>query len=234
MLAYGRNTVLESLRSKFNVDTLFLEQGIDDSEKITLIRNLAKKTKTAIKEISRKELSRMTDNKEHQGVACYVDYTYSELNDELFYEEKPFIYIYDSTFEQNVGAIIRSVECSGFGGVIVPKDVKVTSTVAKISTGAVFHTNVIQGSIFQTIKDFKDRGYFIYGIERGGDVYTDKVLNNNGLYIIGGEDKSLSAEVTEKCDEILTIPQFGLVNSLNMSVAASIIMFEVVRQNANV
>ncbi len=231
MLAYGRNTVLEALRSKFNVDTLFLEEGIDDSEKISLIKNLAKKDKVAVKFISRKELAKMTENREHQGVACYVDYEYTQMSDELFYEEKPYVFIYDSTFEQNVGAIIRSVECSGFGGVIVPKEVKITPTVAKISTGAVFHTNVIQGSIFQTIKYFKDRGYFIYGIERGGDVYSHKVLNKNGLYIIGGEDKSLSQEVIEKCDEILTIPQFGLVNSLNMSVAASIIMFEVVRQN---
>lgn len=232
MLAYGRNTVLEALRSKFNIDTLFLEDGIDESEKVALIKNLAKKNKVAIKYTPRKELAKMTENREHQGVACFVDYEYTQLSDELFYEEKPYVFIYDSTFEQNVGAIVRTVECAGFGGVIVPKDVKITPTVAKISTGAVFHTNVIQGSIFQTIKYFKEKGYFIYGIERGGDIYTGKALNNNGLYIIGGEDKSLSEEVVEKCDEVLTIPQFGLVNSLNMSVAASIIMFEVVRQNS--
>lgn len=232
MTIYGRNTVLEALRSKYEVDTLFIEQGIDNSEKIELIKNLAKKHKTPIQELSRKELSRMTDNREHQGVVCYLDYTYTELADELLYEGKPFVFIYDSTFEHNIGAIVRTAECSGFGGVIIPRDVKVTPTVAKISTGALFHTNVIQGSIFQVIKFFKDRGYFIYGIERGGENYSSQVLNNNGLYIIGGEDKSLSEEVLDKCDNVLTIPQFGLVNSLNMSVAASIIMFEVVRQNS--
>src|SRR5690606_33574111 len=93
-----------------------------------------------------------------------------------------------------------------------------------------FHIPIIQESIFNTLTTCKKNGFFVYGIERDGNIYTKTDLTGNALFIIGGEDKSLSEQVRKKCDAILEIPQFGKVNSLNMSVATSIVLFERVRQ----
>lgn len=234
MIFYGRNIVLEAIRSKHKCLGLFVQEGINDNEKIDSIISEAKAKNIKVEFIPRKEISKITDSEEHQGVAVSVEFHYENLknltNDT---DKKPsFIYISTATFEHNIGAISRSAEVAGMAGVIIPQNANITPTVAKTSAGAIFHIPIIRLSIFNAIKTLKDSGFYVFGIERDGRVYHSVDLSENTLFIIGGEDKSLSDSVRSKCDEILEIPQHGKVNSLNMSVATSIVLFERNRQIA--
>jgi len=231
MIVYGRNTVLEGLKSDYRIKEIFLEDHINTDSKISEIKALASDKNIPIKYISHKELGKLTKSQEHQGVGCNIEYKEAELRDIDLNQEKGYIYISESTFEQNIAAIIRTAECAGFGGVLIPNKINITPTIAKISTGAVFHLPVIRYPIFQAIKEFKKNGFFVYGIERGGNYYFNETINSKSLFIIGGEDKSLSDPVRKDCDAILEIPQFGKINSLNMSNASSILIYEYVRQN---
>lgn len=231
MVVYGRNTVTEALKSKFPVFSLYLEENIHEDEKIREILKLAKKAGCNINYTAGRNLQKLTRSTEHQGVACEIEYIESKFNDIDWDMDRGYIFISEATFEQNIGAIIRTAECAGLGGVLVPNKVEITATIAKISTGALFHIPVISYSIYQAISKFKKEGFKIYGIERGGNNYFEEELSSRSLFIIGGEDKSLSEGIRAECDSILEIPQFGEINSLNMSNASSIIMYEYVRQN---
>lgn len=228
---YGRNTLIQALNSKHKVTNVYLEENIKEDEKVSTIIDLAKKTGSRIEYVGRIRLQNITNSNEHQGVAAITEFKELKIK-ELTSENlsKSFIYISEATFEHNIGAIIRSAECLGFGGVLIPKDIEITSTIAKISTGALFYIPVISISIFQAIKTFKEMGFFIFGIERGGRNYFEYDLSSPNLYIIGGEDKSLSENLRSRCDGILEIPQSGATNSLNMSVAAGIIISEDIKQ----
>ncbi len=232
MIFYGRNVVLEALSSEFRVNTLYLQEGINTDEKISKIIATAKQDSIKITYLNHKELKKILKTDDHQGVGIEIDFHYSKFSDIDFDDlaSKALIYISDVTYEHNIGAIIRSAECAGLNGVILPKQINITPTVAKTSAGSIFHIPVFQESIFNAIKKFKDNSFFIFGIERDGKNYFDVDLTSPSLFIIGGEDKSLSEGIREKCDEVLEIPQKGKVNSLNMSVASSIILFERVKQ----
>ncbi len=231
MLIYGRNTVTQALNSKFVVTSITLEENIFKDEKISGILNTAKKANVRIDFVSKSRLSSLVKSHEHQGVIADVQFKETKLNEIDFNQnKKSFIYISEASFEHNIGAIIRTAECLGMGGVILPKNIDITATIAKISTGAVFFIPIIKIPIFQAIKSFREKGFFIYGIERVGKKYFEYDLSLNNLYIIGGEDKSLTDNVRSRCDGILEIPQFGETNSLNMSVAAGIIIGEDLRQ----
>lgn len=228
---YGRNTLIQALSSKHQVQSIYLEENIHRDDKVSSILDLANKSGTKIEYVNKGKLQFLTKSNEHQGVAALVDfqeYKLKDLSDEDL--QKSFIYISEATFEHNIGAIIRTAEVLGFGGVIIPKDISITPIIAKISTGAVFFIPVLSIPIFQAIKSFRDLGFFVYGIERDGERYSSTNLTSSNLYIIGGEDKSLTQNIRERCDEIIEIPQFGETNSLNMSVAAGIIMSEDIRQ----
>ncbi len=231
MVFYGRNIVLEAIRSQHKCTSIILQEGISETEKIATILTEAKAKQIPISYQSRKEISSITKSEEHQGVLVNVDYKIFNLKDLIGKEDQQsFIYISTATFEHNIGAISRSAEVAGLSGVIIPKDADVTPTVAKTSAGAIFHIPIIKLPIFNAIKTLKDANFFIFGIERDGITYYKTNLTENTLFIIGGEDKSLSDSVRNKCDEILEIPQSGKVNSLNMSVASSIVLFERNRQ----
>jgi 23S rRNA (guanosine2251-2'-O)-methyltransferase len=231
VIVFGRNTVIEALKSSYDCRRVNLQENINVDEKIGQILELAKRKRIEVNYTSRKSLSRSSHSEEHQGVLCDINYEEFHLRDIDFSKDKPFLYIYEATYEHNVGAIIRTAECAGFGGVVIPNKIEITPTIAKISTGALFHIPVIRYPIFQALKEFKKEGYAVYGIERGGEKYFDVKLAERSLFIIGGEDKSLGETITKECDAVLEIPQFGRINSLNMSNASSIIMFEYVRQN---
>ncbi|MDQ6985361.1 MAG: 23S rRNA (guanosine(2251)-2'-O)-methyltransferase RlmB [Candidatus Dojkabacteria bacterium] len=231
MIFYGRNVVKEALTSKFKSHKLYIQNNINKDNKISEIIALAKSRAIHVEDINPKKLSKLTNSNEHQGIAIEIDYSVEKLSSINIPDfNDSFIYISDVTYEHNIGAIIRSAECSGLKGVIIPNNTNITGTVAKISTGALFHIPVYREAIFNSIKFFKDLGFKIVGIERDGEKYFESDLSGNNLLIIGGEDKSLSDRVRKKSDLIVEIPQFGKVNSLNMSVAASIIMFDRVRQ----
>lgn len=208
-----------------------IESSIGIDEKVQEIVELAQQRKIKIDKSSPKKIQLFAKSGEHQGVACEVIFRTKNTNDINWDEDKAYIYISESHYEHNIGAITRTAECAGFGGVIFPKNISVNSLIAKISTGAIFHIPIYSGPIYQTIKEFKNKGFSIYGIERGGKRYFDVELDKRSLFIIGGEDKSLSEGVSKECNEILEIPQFGKINSLNMSNASSIVIYEYVRQN---
>lgn len=231
MIVYGRNTVTEALNSSHKSEELFLQSDIKADYKIETIINLANTHNIKITKVSLKELKRIANSDESQGVALKINFTESNLKELINDSKKAFIYISDATYEHNVGAIIRTAECAGFGGVIIPSDIKLTPTVAKISAGAIFNIPIARVSIFTAIKTFKDEGYFVFGIERGGKNLYESTTPLNSLFIIGSEDKGLSANVIEKCDETIEIPQFGKVNSLNMSVASAIVIYNYIGQN---
>ena len=232
MVAYGRNTVFEALKSDFEVKDIYFQEQIHQDEKISQIMKLARERDIKPQFVSQKQLSKIAKSDEHQGVICSIQFHDYKLREILNRDNlNSFVYISEATFEHNIGAIIRTAECAGLSGVIIPNNINITSTVAKISTGALFHIPIIQMSIFQTIKELQKNGFNIVGIERNGTKFTEVTLPKNNLFIIGGEDKSLSDQVRNESDIIIEIPQFGKVNSLNMSVATGVIIFEYVRQN---
>jgi 23S rRNA (guanosine2251-2'-O)-methyltransferase len=228
MLAIGRNPVLEALRSDKPVEKVVIVDTNVRDPKLNEIEELAGRRGAKLLRRPARELDQLSEKSPHQGVIAYVD---------LEIDTKPpqnitrsHIYIREAQDLHNVGAIIRTAEVLGFAVILSP-DINMHPTIARVSMGAVFHTPLLQSSLFPTIKAFKDEDLRVYAIERGGDspIYKQE-LKSPCLLIIGGEDKSISPEIIAKCDALLTIPQVGKINSLNMSVAAGIAMSEVVRQ----
>ncbi len=234
MIFYSRNITLEALKSNTaKVKRVIFEHKINDSPKIIEIKEISKLQNIPIEYLNRYQIESLAKSSDHQGVAVEVELPDYQLK-KLLAITKPnsaFIYISTATYEQNIGAIVRSAEAAGFSGVIIPRKVKISGTIARTSAGAIFHIPVIKESIFNSIKIFKENSFLIVGIERNGNNYTSTDLTGKIMLIIGGEDKSLSENVRTKCNEVVEIPQFGKVNSLNMSVAASIVIYEKVRQD---
>jgi 23S rRNA (guanosine2251-2'-O)-methyltransferase len=231
----GRNPTIEALRSAHKVQTIYMEQDMNQDAKITEILNLAKSKNTLIKEVSRKELDKLAEGENHQGVVAEARNVEALKFSEQVLIDKPgfYIYIREALYEHNVGAIIRTAEAAGIAGVILAPKQELTATIGRMSMGAVFHIPIYSGSLFPTIKMFREAGMTISGIETNGGVNLfESHLDGDGLLIVGGEDRALSTEVAEKCDQLIYIPQFGKINSLNMSVAAAIAMYEHVRQSA--
>lgn len=233
MLIPGRNPTLEALHSAFRVKRLLLQEDINEDAKIASIVDAAQKHNVKIEYRERRELERLSKGEPHQGVIAELDMVLPNIDDtDLMEENGLYIYIRDAQYEHNLGAILRTAEVAGAKGVIIPPKLDITPVTARVSMGAVFHLPVFQGSLFPTIKYFQENDYQIYGIERGNDTpYFQVKTAENCLLIIGGEDYELSKEVLDKCDDVLSIPQFGKVNSLNMSVAAGLVIYEYVRQH---
>jgi tRNA G18 (ribose-2'-O)-methylase SpoU len=232
MVIYGRNTIIEALKSNFQPREVIFQQDINTDNKIGEITSLAKKVNAKISFKPKREIGRIVKTEEHQGVIAFLDFeigSIRSLADEL--SDGCYMYISEVTYEHNVGAIIRTAECAGLKGVILPKDVEITPLIAKISTGSLFNIPVYTASIFEVIKLFHKNAFMIGSIERGGTSFGEIKLPKNTLLIIGGEDKSITENIKQRSDNVISIPQFGKTNSLNMSVAAAIIIFEYVRQN---
>lgn len=239
MVITGRNTTKEALLSDFSVSVVFLQNNLTISAdpKIVEIISLCKKRKIPIKTETSQLLKKILKTNDHQGVGALVNFGIKNLSSknisEIINLSKSYFYISESTFDQNIGSIIRTCEIAGLGGVIIPKKTEINSTIAKISAGAIFHIPIFSCQIFEAIKLFKNEGYKIAGIERNGTIYYHQNLDGRFLFIIGGEDKSLTDGIRSRCDTILEIPQKGKINSLNMSVASSIIIFEHIKQINN-
>lgn len=232
MTIYSRNTILEALRSEYKIHDIYLERNINVDKKIDRIIELAEKKKVPVHYIDKFELFNRSNTKDHQGVIANVNYQFNKIED-VINSDKSLIYISEATYEHNVGAIIRSAECAGLGGVILPKGIEISPLIARVSTGAIFHIPVLSYSIYQAIKIFKDNNFELVAIERGGENIYKCDISNKLLLIIGSEDKGISGNLINHCDKIVSIPQYGEINSLNMSVAAGIGMFEHIRQKLN-
>jgi 23S rRNA (guanosine2251-2'-O)-methyltransferase len=229
----GRNPVYEALKAGSNINKLFLQKDIKKDEKITEIIKEAQRHNVHIAQVKKFLLDKESQTGVHQGVIAFGEDKVAPLFPTLIQDNHSFIvYIREALYEHNIGAIIRTAECAGATAVILPPKVELTPQIRRASMGATEHIPIMSYSLFQAIKEAKDAGLQIVGIERSENstnLYNTK-LKKPLLLIIGGEDRSLSPQILEKCDATVEIPMKGHVNSLNMSVAAAIVIYEVVRQ----
>ncbi len=236
----GRNAVIEAYRSGKTIDKIYILDGCQDGP-VSTIRREAKKNGTLIKFVSRERLDQMSETGKHQGViAIAAAYKYSEMEDIFnlakLRGEDPFVFILDNIEDpHNLGAIIRTANLSGAHGVIIPKNraVGLTATVAKASAGALNYTPVVKvTNIASTIEALKDKGLWFACADMGGTRMYDLNLKVPIGLVIGNEGSGVSRLVREKCDMIASIPMKGDIDSLNASVAAGVLAFEVVRQRS--
>ena len=234
----GRNAVLEAFRAGRTIDKLFVLDGCQDGPVKSILRE-ARKQETVINFLSRERLDQMSQTGKHQGVIAYAAaFAYAEVSDMLEKArekgEDPFLILLDGIEDpHNLGAIIRTANLAGAHGVIIPKHraVGLTSVVAKASAGALNYTPVAKvTNLGQTIEDLKKEGLWFACADRGDDVmYRQNLTGPIGL-VIGNEGEGVSRLVKEKCDIIASIPMHGDIDSLNASVAAGVLAFEIVRQ----
>ena len=236
---YGRNPVLEVLKTDREVKEVYLQDGRLKGN-VSEIISLAKKKNLKINKVDKSYLDKLSKNGVHQGIAISVgEYKYSSVDEILAYaeskEEEAFVLILDEIEDpHNLGAIARTAEAAGAHGLIIPKrrSASVTETVYKASAGAVEHIRIAQvTNLTQTIKDLKDKGMWIYGTDVDGELYYNTDISGSVGLVIGNEGKGMSRLVKENCDFLLKIPMRGKVDSLNASNAASILIYEVIRQS---
>lgn len=234
----GRNPVLEAIRSGRSVDKILVKKGKYEGSIVPIIKK-AKDAGIIVQEVDKAKLDAIAEGGNHQGVIAYVSaYEYSTVKDILDRArekgEPPFVIICDKiTDPHNLGAILRTANCVGAHGVIIPKrnSVGLNSTVAKTSAGAVEYTPVAKvTNIASIIDDLKKEGMWIAAADMDGEeMYKVDLTGSIGL-VIGSEGEGISRLVREKCDFIASIPMEGEINSLNASVAAGVLMYEALRQ----
>ena len=234
----GRNAVIEALRSEKPVDKLYILDGCQDGPIITIKRE-AKKHDTFVKYVAKERLDQMSDTGHHQGViAMAAAYEYAEVEDILQKAkdkgEAPFVFLLDNIEDpHNLGAIIRTANLAGAHGVIIPKNraVGLTATVARTSAGALNYTPVARvTNISKTIEELKKEGLWFVCADMGGETMYNLNLTGPIGLVIGNEGEGVSRLVREKCDFIASIPMKGDIDSLNASVAAGVLAYEIVRQ----
>lgn len=234
----GRNAVLEAFRAGKTIDKLFVLDGCQDGPVKSILRE-AKKTDTIISFVDKERLDRLANSGHHQGVVAQAAaYEYAEVEDILNAAkekgEAPFIFILDEIEDpHNLGAIIRTANLCGAHGVIIPKRraVGLTATVAKTSAGAVNYTPVAKvTNIAKTIEELKKEGMWFVCADMDGQTMYDLNLTGPIGLVIGNEGAGVSRLVKEKCDFTASIPMKGDIDSLNASVAAGVLAYEIVRQ----
>ena len=237
----GRTAVIEAFRSGKPIDKLFVLDGCQDGPVRTIIRE-AKKHDTIINYVAKERLDQLSETGKHQGVIAYAAaYEYAEVEDILALAkekgEPPFIFLLDNIEDpHNLGAIIRTANLAGAHGVIIPKRraVGLTATVAKTSAGALNYTPVAKvTNLSKTIEELKEKGLWFVCADMGGEtMYRLNLKGPIGL-VIGNEGEGVSRLVKDKCDYIASIPMKGDIDSLNASVAAGVLAYEIVRQRLN-
>jgi 23S rRNA (guanosine2251-2'-O)-methyltransferase len=234
----GRNPVMEAIRSGRDINKIWISEGANKGQIHKLIE-LANQNKVIIQTAPNKKLDSMVEGN-HQGVVASVAaYEYAELDDLFALAEKrneqPFFLILDEIEDpHNLGSIMRTADAVGAHGIIIPKRraVGLTAAVAKSSTGAIEYIPVARvTNLARTIEDLKQRGLWIVGTDaKGADDYRNLDGNMSLGLIIGSEGKGMSRILREKCDFLIKLPMVGKVTSLNASVAASLLMYEVYRK----
>lgn len=234
----GRNAVLEAFRSGKTIDRLFVLKGCQDGPVNSILRE-ARKHDTIVSFVAKERLDQMSQTGKHQGViASAAAYEYAEVEDILkLAEEKgepPFLFLLDNIEDpHNLGAIIRTANLAGAHGVVIPKRraAGLTATVAKTSAGALNYTPVAKvTNLGTTIEELKEKGLWFVCADMGGTTMYDLDLKGPIGLVIGNEGDGVSRLVREKCDYIASIPMKGDIDSLNASVAAGVLAYEIVRQ----
>lgn len=234
----GRNAVIEAFRAGKPIDKLFIQDGCQDGAIQTILRE-AKKGDTIVNFVAKERLDQMSDTKKHQGVIAYAAaYEYAEVSDMLALAkergEAPFLILLDGIEDpHNLGAIIRTANLAGAHGVIIPKRraVGLTATVAKTSAGALNYTPVAKvTNLTATMEQLKQEGLWFVCADMGGELMYRLNLKGPIGLVVGSEGDGVSKLVKEHCDMIAGIPMKGDIDSLNASVAAGILTYEIVRQ----
>ena len=240
MIVEGKNCAYELLKANYKIEKIILTKETDD--KVNEIISLAKFKNVPCEIVDKKEIEKITKSNHSQGVISFVKpYKYYDLFDILKSNEKegkqPFLVLLDGiTDPHNLGAIIRTAECLGVDAVVIPQNrsCEINETVFKTSAGAIAHIKVAQVvNLSQTIEKLKDKNIWCYALEAGNSSLTKANLTGGIALVVGSEGKGVSRLVAKTCDDTLSIPMFGQVNSLNASNAAAIAMFEVSKQRNN-
>ncbi len=234
----GRNAVLEAFRSGKTVDKLYILDGCQDGPVRTIVRE-AKKRDTILNFVTKERLDQLSETKKHQGViAMTAAYEYSDIEEMFALAEKkgevPFLILLDNIEDpHNLGAIIRTANLAGAHGVIIPKRraAGLTATVSKTSAGALNYTPVAKvTNLAKTMEELKGRGLWFVCADMDGDAMYDVNLKGPIGLVIGNEGEGVSRLVRETCDFTASIPMRGEIDSLNASVAAGVLAYEIVRQ----
>ena len=235
----GRNAVTEALKSGRGINKLWIASG-DREGSVAEIATLAKERGIVVQYVERAKIESLAGGHRHQGVLAYVaPVPYAELDDILkAAEEKgeaPFLVLLDELEDpHNLGALLRTADATGVHGILIPKrrSVSLTATVAKTSAGAVEYVPVARiGNIAQTLKKLKEKGFWVAGADMDGEkAYYEADLTGPLVLVVGSEGRGMSRLTKEACDFIVSMPMVGRINSLNASVAGSILMYESMRQ----
>ncbi|EGG79552.1 RNA methyltransferase, TrmH family, group 3 [Lachnospiraceae bacterium 2_1_46FAA] len=241
LIIEGRNAVIEAFRSGKTIDKVFVLDGCQDGPVRTIVRE-AKKHDTILQFVTKERLDQLSETGKHQGVVAHAAaYEYAEVEDILALAkekgEDPFIFILDNIEDpHNLGAIIRTANLAGAHGVIIPKRraVGLTATVAKTSAGALNYTPVAKvTNLVKTMEELKEKGLWFVCADMGGEtMYRLNLTGPIGL-VIGNEGTGVGRLVKEECDFVASIPMKGDIDSLNASVAAGVLAYEIVRQRLN-
>lgn len=235
----GRNPVSELLRSGRTVDKIYVAHGEREGSIVKIIAQ-ARAMGIPVVEADKYKIESIAGTSNHQGVvALATDYDYCDVDDIFAYSEekgeKPFIVVLDGvTDPRNLGAIIRTAECCGVHGIIIPKRgcCGLTTTVFKAAAGACEYMKIAKvTNIAETISALKERGVWTYAADGDGDcdLYSTDLAGSTAV-VLGDEGKGISPLVRRRCDGVISIPMFGKINSLNVSVAGAVLMYEVVRR----
>lgn len=237
----GRNPVLEALRAQREMNKIWISESAHGGQMNELIE-LAKKSGALIQFVPKKRLDRLAETTNHQGVVASVAaYEYATIDD-LFQKakaanEQPFFLLLDEIEDpHNLGSILRTADSTGVHGVIIPRrrSVGLTATVAKASTGAIEHVPVVRVSnLAQTMEELKNQGMWFVGADmKGKQDFREADYDMPIGLVIGSEGKGIGRLIQQKCDFLVRLPMKGKVTSLNASVAAAILMYEVLRKRS--
>lgn len=227
MKVFGKNVFNELRDNVKSIRKVYIANNFNDKEIIHFIQenNISYAT------MDSRKMDKMVDG-HHQGIVIVIDeYEYSDYKDMM--NDKVVVMLDHLEDPHNFGAIIRTCEAAGIKSIIIPKDrsVSVTSTVMKTSAGALEHVDIAMVSnLVNVIDDFKKNGYFVYAADMDGDNYKNVDYGDKVLLVIGSEGNGVGRLVKKNCDQILAIPQYGHVNSLNASVAAAILIYGIINK----
>ena len=227
MKVFGKNVFNELKSNVKSIKKVYLANNFNDKEIVDFIRN----NKISYSSMDIKAMDRMVEGK-HQGIIIVVDdYEYADYKNMM--NEKLVVMLDHLEDPHNFGAIIRTCEAAGVKSIIIPKDrsVSVTETVMRTSSGALEYVDIAMvNNLVKVIDDFKNNGYFVYAADMGGENYRQVDFADKVLLVIGNEGHGISRLVRENCDQILAIPQYGKINSLNASVAAAVLIYGIVNR----
>jgi 23S rRNA (guanosine2251-2'-O)-methyltransferase len=233
----GRNPVIECLqRNRRRVIRIYLDQGAKPDERIARLLSLAAQRNVRLERVDRQRLDRMAENRVHNGVIAEADdlpsWTTEALIDARFGPDLFFVMVDEVSYEHNLGAILRSGLGFGVTGVIVPtrRGAGLSPVVHRVSMGAAEEVPLVREGLYSALKHIKRAGIRIVGADMGGTPLTEIDLRGPLALVLGGEGEGLGAELRQRCDQVVSVPLLGGLESLNVSVAGAVIMYEKMRQ----